>query len=129
MPPEEYGVLSEEVAKATQDRISAEFRGSKRGTLGVLRTAMNFVRTALDPNTIGTSLIRNDVIERILGVLGVHPVVLGLAVVSDSQSRVGAATQAFEAAAWSNRIIPVQDTMGEQTWPSVTPVLRPGGRD
>ena len=124
MPPPEYGVLSEEVAKATQDRVTKEFRGSKRGTIGVLRTAMEYIRTALDPSSVGTSAIRDDVVERILGALGIHPVVLGLAVAS-AQSRVGAATQIFEAAAWSNRIIPIQDTIGEQLGRQLLPFFVP----
>ena len=124
MPPAEAGVLSEEVAKATRQYIQNEFRGSKRGTLGVLRATMEFIRTAVDPTTAGTRHVYDEVTELICSVFGVHPAILGLGA-GNAQSRVGAALTELERAAWNNRVIPLQDTITEQIGRQVLPEFVP----
>ena len=74
---------------------------------------MNFIRTTVDPKTAGTHDVYDEVVELICAVFGVHPVILGLRPGS-AQSRVGAATKELERAAWTNRVIPMQDTISEQ---------------
>ena len=112
-PPKDVGPLDEDVAMATRDYIKDEFKGIRRGTLGVLRTFMEFIDTNISPRDMALKGIQDTVVERICGALGVHPVVLGLGA-GISQSRVGAATQVFETAAWANRIVPLTDTIAEQ---------------
>ena len=124
MPPQAEGVISPEVAKATRDYIDKEFRGRRRGGLGVLRAFMNYVRTSVDPETVGMKNIKDDVVERICGVLGVHPVIVGLGA-GTTQSRVGAATKELERAAWANGIIPLQDTIAEQIERQLLPDFEP----
>ena len=123
MPPGE-NVLSEEVARETRKYIQNEFRGSKRGTLGVLRAAMNFIRTTIDPKSAGTHEIHDEVVELICSVFGVHPVIMGLGA-GTAQARVGAATKELERAAWTNRVIPVQDTISEQIGRQLLPEFVP----
>ena len=113
MPPKENPVLTEGVAKKTRDYVQKEFAGTKRGTLGVLRARMEYIRTGLSPQSMTLRSMQNTSEERICGVLGVHPVILGLGS-GATQSRVGAATKELERAAWTNRIIPMQDTISEQ---------------
>ena len=122
-PPGET-VLTEEVAKATREYIQKEFKGSKRGTLGVLRAAMQFIRTAIDPKSVGTHETHNMVVELICAVYGVHPVIVGLGA-GNAQSRVGAATKELERAAWTNRVIPLQDTIAEQIGRQLLPEFVP----
>jgi len=122
-PPSDI-VLTEDVAKATRDYIQKEFKGSKRGTLGVLRAAMNFIRTAIDPKSVGTHDTHNMVVELICAVYGVHPVIVGLGA-GNAQSRVGAATKELERAAWTNRVIPLQDTIAEQIGRQLLPEFVP----
>ena len=124
MPPAGLEPLTPELAKATRDYIHKEFVGTKKGTLGVLRTMMAYIRTQLTTDEASTLSIRNEVVERICGVLGVHPLIVGLGA-GGAQSRVGAATEAFERAAWNNRIIPLQDTFSEQIGRQLLPRFVP----
>ena len=124
MPPSDVGVISDDVAKETRKYIQQEFRGTKRGTLGVLRAAMNFVRTAVDPKSAGTFDVHDEVVELICAVFGVHPVIVGLGA-GNAQSRVGAATVELERAAWANRVIPIQDTISEQIGRQLLPEFVP----
>ena len=111
--PRNDEVLTEDVAIETKQYIQGEFARAKRGRLGVLRVPMDYINTSLDASADTLRQIKNMIQEEICGVLGVHPVILGLGAGS-AQSRVGAATEALEAAAWANRIIPMEDTFGEQ---------------
>ena len=123
IPPNET-ILTEEVAKATREYIQKEFKGSKRGTLGVLRAAMQFIRTTIDPKSVGTHETHNMVVELICAVYGVHPMIVGLGA-GTAQSRVGAATKELEARAWTNRVIPLQDTIAEQIGRQLLPEFVP----
>ncbi len=123
VPPNDT-ILTEDVAKATREYIQKEFKGSKRGTLGVLRAAMTFIRTAIDPKSVGTHETHNMVVELICAVYGVHPVIVGLGA-GNAQSRVGAATKELERAAWTNRVIPLQDTISEQIGRQLLPHFVP----
>ena len=106
-------ILTEEVVEATADYVKQEFSGNKRGEIGVLRARMEFVKTVLSPEEMSVRTIQSTSEERICGVLGVHPVIVGLGAGS-AQSRVGAATKELERAAWTNRIIPLQNTIAQQ---------------
>lgn len=121
-------ILSEEVASQTKQYIQGEFARNKRGRLGVLRAAMDYINTSLDASANTLRQIKNMTQEEICGVLGVHPVILGLGAGS-AQSRVGAATEALEAAAWANRIIPMEDTFGEQIGRQLLPDFEPDDAD
>ena len=121
-------ILSEEVAAQTKQYIQGEFARSKRGRLGVLRAAMDYINTSLDASANTLRQIKNMTQEEICGVLGVHPVILGLGAGS-AQSRVGAATEVLEAAAWANRIIPMEDAFGEQIGRQLLPDFEPDDTD
>ena len=113
VPDAEEGVLTPETAKETRDYIRKEFSGQQRGEIGVLAARMEYLDTNISPNDMSVQTMQNTSVERIAGAIGVHPLILGLGA-GAAQSRVGAATEAFEKAAWANRIIPLQDTMAEQ---------------
>ena len=117
-------VLDPEVAKETRKYIHNEFRGSKRGALGVLRVALNFVRTTIDPKSVGTREIFDEMVELICAAFQVHPAIVGLGA-GNSQSRVGTALKELERAAWTNRVIPVQDTIAEQIGLQLLPEFVP----
>ena len=106
-------VLTPEVAKDTRDYIKREFRGMRRGEIGVLRANMQYLRTALSPGDLLLRELEDISEELICAVFGIHPVVLGLGSGS-TQSRVGAATVELERASWANGVIPLQDTIAEQ---------------
>ena len=127
MPPPDT-VLTDELAKSTRNYIHKEFTGRKRGTLGVLRAFMRYVPTALEPGTMTLRSIQDTSETRIAGALGVHPVIVGL-LAGVAQSRVGAATKELERAAWTNRIIPLQDTISEQIGRQLTPEFEPEDAD
>ena len=112
MPPENQ-VLTPEVAKASQEYLDNNFTGRHRGKLGLLRAHMTYVPTALDPHGMLLRTIQDTSETRICGVLGVHPIIVGL-LAGSAQSRVGAATKELERAAWTNRVIPLQETISEQ---------------
>ena len=126
--PKGEEILTEEVATATKKYIQGEFAAAMRGRIGVLRAAMDYVNTSLDASANTLREIKNMSQEEICGVLGVHPVILGLGA-GASQSRVGAATVAFEVAAWSNRIIPLEDTISEQIGRQLLPDFEPDDTD
>ena len=126
--PKGEEILTEEVATATKKYIQGEFASAMRGRIGVLRAAMDYVNTSLDASANTLREIKNMSQEEICGVLGVHPVILGLGA-GASQSRVGAATVAFEVAAWSNRIIPLEDTFSEQIGRQLLPDFQPDDTD
>ena len=124
MPADDEALLTEEVADATRKFIREDFAGTGRGQLGVLRSKMDFLNTSLDPGTIMLRTIQTTCEERICGALGVHPVIVSLGAGS-AQSRVGAATKELERAAQTNRIIPMQDTFGEQIGRQLLPEFVP----
>ena len=64
------------------------------------------------------------VVELICAVYGVHPMIVGLGA-GTAQSRVGAATKELEARAWTNRVIPLQDTIAEQVGRQLLPEFVP----
>ena len=112
MPPPE-AFLTDEEAKAIANYAKKEFAKSKRGSIGVSRAYLEYKATGLSPQSIGMGSLQDKSTEFICGVLGVHPVILGLGA-GNAQSRVGAATASLETAAWTNRIIPLTDTIAEQ---------------
>ena len=126
--PKGEEILTDEVATATKKYIQGEFAASQRGRIGVIRAAMDYVNTSLDASANTLREIKNMTQEEICGVLGVHPVILGLGA-GASQSRVGAATVAFQVAAWSNRIIPMEDTFSEQIGRQLLPDFEPDDTD
>ena len=114
------GVLDEKTARQTREYVQKEFSGSRRGTMGVLMTAMEFIRTAIDPKSAGIEESHNMAAELICSVYGVHPAIVGLGA-GNAQSRVGAALTELERAAWNNRVIPLQETIGEQIGKQLLP--------
>ena len=117
-------LLDEETAAETKKYIQSEFSAGKRGRLAVLRAEMKYINTSLDASANTLRAIKNMTQEEICGVLGVHPAILGLGA-GATQTRVGAATIALEQAAWSNRIIPLTDTIAEQIGRQLLPDFEP----
>ena len=120
--PEEGEVLTDETASKTSDYLNKEFSGSKRGRLGVLTAHLGYVPLQLTPQAMAIDRVETTVVEHICGVLGVHPVIVGLGA-GNAQSRVGAATKELERAAWTNRIIPLLQTIAEQAQRQLLPRL------
>ena len=117
-------VLDQRTANETKNYIQGEFSRGKRGQLGVLRARMEYINTALSGGADAIREVKNMTQEEICGVLGVHPVILGLGAAA-AQSRVGAATIALEQAAWANRIIPLEATIAEQISRQLLPDFEP----
>ena len=118
--PEQGETLKDETAVATRAWLDKEFRGGARGSVGVATAHLNYVPMQLTPQALAIDRLETLVTEHICGVLGVHPVILGLGA-GNAQSRVGAATKELERAAWTNRIIPMLQTIGEQAQRQLLP--------
>ena len=128
MPAQDDKVLTQLIADTTRDYIRYNFAGTKRDQLGVLRAKMEYINTSIDPQTMTLRTMQTTAQELICGVLGIHPVILGVGA-GAAQSRVGAATKEFERAAWANRIMPIQDTIAEQIGRQLLPEFVPPEED
>ena len=118
--PEQGETLKDETAVATRAWLDKEFRGGARGSVGVATAHLNYVPMQLTPQAMAIDRVETLVTEHICGVLGVHPVIVGLGA-GNAQSRVGAATKELERAAWTNRIIPLLQTIAEQAQRQLLP--------
>ena len=118
--PEQGETLKDETAVATRAWLDKEFRGGARGSVGVATAHLNYVPMQLTPQAMAIDRVETLVTEHICGVLGVHPVIVGLGA-GNAQSRVGAATKELERAAWTNRMIPLLLTIGEQAQRQLLP--------
>ena len=114
MPPADVSPISQDVAKETRDYVKENFSGSKRGEMGVLRATMQYVNTGLGSDAMTNNTVQDRSESRICAAYGIpNPVVVGLSA-GDAQSRVGAATDILYRAAWTNAVIPIQNSISDQ---------------
>ena len=119
VPPQDV-VMTDELAAAIRKYVRDSFKGAKRGEIGVLKAFMGYISTGLNPSTIGVKSFQETSVSRVCGALGVHPVVVGVGVES-GQARVGAATMTLERAAWTDAVIPTQESIGQQIERQILP--------
>ena len=105
--------MSPDDLKDTRRYMREEFAGDNRGNWLVLGEPMQVTPLVYDPRTLNMSDAWNHAESRVASSFGYQPTVLGLSS-GVSQSKVGAATDAFERQAWQDGHIPLMQIISKQ---------------
>ena len=119
-PADKEATLTPEEGKAAKDAINAEYTGTGRGKALVMLGPTKVEQFGFSPKELDLSPLRNISEERVTAALGVPAAVVGFGA-GLQQTKVGATMKELRQLAWSNGVIPLQQTIAGEVSRSLAP--------
>ena len=119
-PADKDATLTAEEGKAAKDAINAEYTGAGRGKALVMLGPTKVEQFGFSPKELDLSPLRNISEERVTAALGVPAAVVGFGAGLQT-TKVGATMKEMRQLAWSNGVIPLQQTIAGEVSRSLAP--------
>ncbi len=125
LSPDGEAVMDAEEQTAFAESLKTGFTGENSGRFAITSTPMRAQKLALSPDEMAVDVMRQQVQDRILAAMGLDAAMVGLNRQAATQNNVEAA----EKRAWTSRIMPELDMLGDKLGQRLLPLFgRPAGR-